>query len=103
ADVLAGGIEHRRHLRRAALAAPVPGVAVLVGERGRQLVDGIARQRLIRGCREREREQQAGQWQAGDGGAEALHFTSLAQRKPRLAVVLPASSEDSMATRISTA
>src|SRR3546814_5860138 len=46
----------------------------------------VARQRFLGGRRERGSEQHAGQRQAGDGVAEAFHFTSLAQRNPRLAV-----------------
>ena len=51
----------------------------------------------------------AGQRKAGgdDGGAQELHrvfpASGRAQRKPRLEVILAPSSEDSIATRISTA
>src|SRR5690606_26597908 len=96
ADVTAGGVEHRHHLRLAAAAAPVPGLAVLVGELQGQLVDGIRRQ-FRRARREDESDCQCNR-------DEEVHLPArLAHRNPRLAVVPWACIEDSMATRISTA
>ena len=77
---------------------------MLVDEVHGQLVDGITRKRAgpgcgNRGCAHRHGGKHADYFRS----SESFHFMSLTQRNPRLEVVSSASSDDSIATRISTA
>jgi hypothetical protein len=105
ADVLARGVEHADELRLAAAIGQMLGVAVLIHQWNRQTVDRIARQFGRERRREREQQQQHRRRAAQARSGTSVHRVSLssagfAQRKPRLAVVSAALSEDSMAMRI---